>query len=279
MRRSSKTRLLLWVCAALVTAGLIVASHQLSNGVSKAARSVYSPLRTATLELIQPIGRFFASGSNYGSLKSQNEKLQASIGQLKMQRDESAFEKIQLRDLKALQHLSFTTEPTVIAETIDITNLDFTSTITIDKGSTAGIDDGMPVVTGEGLVGQVIDVTGSTAVVRLVNDGESKVGVLINPPASCSGQTPCTGLVAGQGPSTDDLIVNGVPPLTAVQKGEVLKTSGLSSADFPGGIPVARIASFQTPSGAASEAVTATPMVNLDHLLLYVAVLQWEPNP
>lgn len=280
MRRASRTRLALWICVVLpVTAGIIVSSRQIGTGITTAARSIYEPVHAGTLDVIQPIGRIFSNGANYGSLKIQNEKLQAAIGQLKLQREESAFERIQLYDLQALQHLSFTMAPTVLAETIDSNSQDFTSTITIDKGSSSGVDYGMPVVTGAGLVGQVTEVANSTAVVRLINDGSSRVGVVLSSPTSCSGQTPCSGLVAGQGPRTDDLLVNTVPPRTRVRKGEILKTISLSGAEFPGGIPAAKVTTAQTAVGAAQETVVATPMVDFSQPLPYVAVLQWEPSP
>ena len=47
-----------------------------------------------------------------------------------------------------------------------------------------------------------------------------------------------------------------VPPHTPVQKGELLYTSGLKAAEYPPGIPVARVASFHTASGASQESIT-----------------------
>ena len=53
----------------------------------------------------------------------------------------------------------------------------FTATITLDKGRADGVDVGYPVVGAGGLVGQVIQSFHHTSVVRLVTDGQSKVGV------------------------------------------------------------------------------------------------------
>jgi rod shape-determining protein MreC len=142
-------------------------------------------------------------------------------------------------------------------------------TITIDKGRADGVDVGMPVVGAGGLVGQVIQSFHHTAVVQLITDGQSKVGVSFGQGLSLSGT------IDGQGPDasmTADLIV----PHTALTKGEKMYTSSLDGAAFPPGIPVARVKSFHTAAGASQEAVTVSPIADLTQLA-YVDVVVWEP--
>jgi cell shape-determining protein MreC len=54
-------------------------------------------------------------------------------------------------------------------------------------------------------------------------------------------------------------------------------TSGLQSAAFPPGIPVATVSTFRTPSGASQISITVEPSANLSQLA-YVDVVQWVPN-
>ena len=60
-----------------------------------------------------------------------------------------------------------------------------------------------------------------TSVVRLITDGQSKVGVTFG--------DQLTGIVDGQGPG-NDLTLDLVPPNTPVHKGEQHFTSGLDAA-------------------------------------------------
>ncbi len=116
------------------------------------------------------------------------------------------------------------------AQTIDEYSSNFTATITIDKGRDEGIDVGFPVVGAGGLVGQVIQRFAHTSVVRLITDGQSKVGVTFG--------NQLTGIVDGQGPG-NDLTLDLVAPGTPVVKGEKLVTSGLDAASpSRPGIPV-----------------------------------------
>jgi len=161
------------------------------------ANDVYSPLREAVTDVLSPIGDFFAGAVHYGSLQSENQKLQASIGKLREEQAEKGFESTQLRNLMALENLPFLNAlNTVTAQTQEIYTSNFTMTITIDKGRADGVDVNMPVVGAGGLVGQVIQSFHHTAVVQLVTDGQSKVGVTF-------GQG-LTGTIDGQGPHADD---------------------------------------------------------------------------
>ncbi len=245
-------------------------THSLTSGVKSVANSVFSPLRHAVTDVLSPIGDFFAGAVHYGSLQSENQKLRATIGNLKLGKAEQNFEKNQLRQLLALQNLPYLNAlPTVTAATQEQNSSNFTMTITIDKGRSDGVDVGMPVVGQGGLVGQVIQSFHHTAVVRLVKDGQSKVGVVFGPTKSS------TATVDGQGPNSP-MTADLVAPHTPLHKGEVMYTSSLDAAAFPPGIPVARVSSFHTSAGASQVTIAVTPMADLSQLA-YVNVVLWEP--
>ena len=82
-------------------------THSITSGVKSVANSVFSPLRDAVSDVLSPIGDFFAGAVHYGSLQSENQKLQATIGRLRQAAGRAAFEKNQLRQLLALQNLPF----------------------------------------------------------------------------------------------------------------------------------------------------------------------------
>ena len=245
-------------------------THGITSGVKSVANSVFSPLRGAVDDVIDPIGDFFAGAVHYGALQSENQKLAATVGQLRQEQAERGFEQNQLRDVMALQNLPFLDAlSTVTAQTQEIYTSNFTMTITIDKGRADGVDIGMPVVGSGGLVGQVIQSFHHTAVVQLITDGQSRVGVSFGQDLSL------TGTVDGQGPDSS-MTADLIAPHTALNKGEEMYTSGLDAAAFPPGIPVARVKSFHASAGASQEAVSVTPIANLTQLA-YVDVVVWEP--
>jgi len=269
-RRTLTVVILVVLSLSLISLDLNGRTHSLTSGIKSVANDIYSPLRQGVLDVISPIGNFFAGAFNYGSVQAQNEQLQKTIGQLKAAQSERAFEQSQLRQLLALQNLPFLNAlPTVTAQTTQEYSSNFTATITLDKGRSDGVDVGYPVVGAGGLVGQVIASYHHSCVVQLITDGQSKVGVTFG--------NQLTGIVDGQGPG-NDMTLDLVPPRTPLTKGQTVYTSSLDAASFPSGIPVATVESFHTPAGASQEAVTVDPAADLSQLA-YVDVVQWEPSP
>jgi rod shape-determining protein MreC len=271
-RRTLTVIVLLVLSLSLISLDQNSRTHSLTSGIKSVANDVYSPLRQGVLDIISPIGNFFAGAFNYGSVQSQNERLQRTIGQLRAAQLEQGFEKSQLRNITALQNLPFLQSlPTVTAETVDSYSSNFTATITLDKGRADGVDVGYPVVGAGGLVGQVIQSFHHTAIVQLVTDGQSKVGVTFG------NSNQYTGIVDGQGPS-GSMTADLVAPHTPLHKGEHMYTSSLDAAAFPPGIPVATVLSFHTSAGASQETIHVAPAADLSQLT-YVDVVQWVPNP
>ncbi|HEY1826783.1 MAG TPA: rod shape-determining protein MreC [Acidimicrobiales bacterium] len=271
-RRSRRTLtfiVLIVVSLSIISLDLNGRTHSLTSGIKSVANDVFNPLRHGVSALLDPIGNFFAGAVHYGDVQHENQQLSALIGQLEQQKAEKGFENVQLRDLLALQHLPFIgSQPVVTAETEQQDTSNFTQTITIDKGRSDGVDVGMPVVGAGGLVGVIIQSFHNSAVVQMVTDGQSKVGVTF-------GTAGASGIVDGQGPGSD-MTCDLVPPHTTLHKGETLYTSGLDAAAFPPGIPVAHIEAFHTSPGASQESITVDPAADLNQLE-YVDVVQWVP--
>ena len=268
-RRTLTVIILVVLSLSFISLDLNGRTHSLTSGVKSVANDVYAPLRQGVLDIISPIGNFFAGAFNYGSVQSENERLQRTIGQLRAAQLEQGFEKNQLHQITALQNLPFLQSlPTVTAQTQDQYSSNFTATITLDKGRADGVDIGYPVVGAGGLVGQVIQSFHHTSVVRLITDGQSKVGVTFG--------NQITGIVDGQGPLSS-MTADLVAPHTPLHKGEVMFTSSLDAAAFPPGIPVASVRSFHTAAGASQETIRVDPAADLSQLA-YVDIVQWVPS-
>lgn len=276
-RRSLTTLVVLvLVSLTIITLDQTSRTHHLTSGVKSVADDVFSPLRDGVNSVLHPVGDFFAGAVHYGSLQTENQKLQAWIGNLRQQQAEHPFEAEQLRELLALQNLPFLPDiPTIGTQTtaIDVSNFD--ADITIDKGRADGVAYGMPVVGSGGLVGQVIQANHHSSIVQLITDPQSKVGVMIGTGARSA--TSSTAVVEGQGAGAP-LLALFVAESTTLHKGQVLYTNGLQGAAFPSGIPVGRVTRFRTTAGGTQLTVQAEPEADLTNLR-YLDVVQWEPAP
>jgi rod shape-determining protein MreC len=262
---------LILLSVSIITLDQRSSTHHVFSGLRSVTNTVFSPFASGLNGILRPVGNFFAGAVDYGSLRDENQKLQATIGNLRQQQAEQAFENSELRQLLALQKLPYLNGlPTVLAATTQLNTSNFAATIEIDKGRDDGVTVGMPVVGGGGLVGQVVEAFHHSATVRLVTDGQSTVGAEFGP-----GSTQA--IVTGQGP-TAPLEGSLVPIGTNVTKGQTLYTSGLQGGAFPAGIPIGTIASSYLTTGENSITLKLTPSADLSQLA-YVAVVEWEPTP
>jgi len=252
---------------------LIALSLGTSAGITSSLRSVGSTVLSPLVDVVnaatRPIGNFFSGALNYGAVTSENQKLQAQVDTLQQQRLIEKYERQQLAQINALQGLGFVGSiPTVTAQTINLNVSNFAASIEINQGSSSGVAVGMPVVGSGGLVGQVVIVSHSTATVRLIDDGLSRVGAQV-------GTSSVQGIINGVS-SNRSLTLNYIAPNSAVSKGAVVYTNGLQGAEFPAGLPIGKVTSVVNPQNATQMVITVAPLANLKSLG-YVDVLLWEP--
>jgi rod shape-determining protein MreC len=238
------------------------------HGVS----DVFSPVQRATHTALAPVGNFLTGAADYGSLRSENERLRNQIAAMQAGTVASAAAQAQAQAVLAQEHLPyFGSSPRVICQVIDAGASNFENTVTVDKGSRDGLAIGQPVVAPGGLVGDVLSVTAHTAIVDLLTDPNFVVGVRLADGVVGSAQ--------GYGRASPLRVTFDSPPPAGfhMTKGQAVTTSGEDLDKFPSGIPVASVASFADPIGATTPTVTLTPNVALAKLG-YLSVEIWSPQ-
>jgi rod shape-determining protein MreC len=274
-RRSNRRRfvfvLLLLTSITLITLDMRGSSSGAIGSLRRGAHDVFAPIQSAADKVISPVGDFFGGITRYGHVKSENQRLKARLAELEAKGVQESEAQRQLQVLTANEHLTFAPDlKSVVARVVSTSPSNFQVTVELDKGTAAGIQKGMPVVSGAGLVGRVVEVSKERATVLLITDGESHVGVRF----SGSGDT---GIANGAGPS-EPIAVGFVNAGTKVQPAEVVTTSGLQHAIFPPGIPVGKVRSAKPAADKLALDVTIDPVVDLSHLE-FLKVLIWLPAP
>ncbi|MDD5560023.1 rod shape-determining protein MreC [Candidatus Methylomirabilis sp.] len=184
-------------------------------------------------------------------LKEEIRQLQTEVGEL----HETALEHARLSRL--LQMSNRVGTETVVAKVIGKDATNWFRTILIDRGADRGIQRHMVVVTTEGLVGRVVDVTPFTARVQLITDPESAVGALIQ-------RSRVIGVAAGsQGGA---LQIKYLPLMADVAVGDRIITSGMGGI-FPKGIPVGKVVRSSRPTnGTLFQLIEAQPHADFSRL-------------
>ncbi len=272
--RQHRTRFLLLVLVLLGLTFVTLSDRSGSEGFFNRARSyardVANPLQSGVHSALQPVGNFLYGASNYGKLEKENQLLRQELAQEQTAavRAESMLE--QSEQVLAQEHLTYLGNiPSVAAQVIDLGSANFEQSIEINRGETAGITVGQPVVSGGGLIGKVSSASAHLATVTLLDDPSSVVGVRVV-------RTGVVGAAAGEGEG-NLLQVENVDVGARVKLGDSLVTSGLQGEDFPAGIPVGTVTSLSAPVGGLQLALAAKPYANLVNLQ-FVRVLLWSPQ-
>ena len=157
--------------------------------------------------------------------------------------------------------------PTISAQLIGKDPSIWFETIIIDRGSSDGIQRGMPVVTIEGIVGQVVNVSPHYAKVLLAKDPNSATDAIIQ-------ETRIHGIVKGTGDNFFEL--NYILKNCEVEVGNHLVTSGWGGV-FPQGIPVGLISQVVKDAPGMFQQIKIVPAVDFSQLEHVIIILKKNP--
>lgn len=168
----------------VLTSILLITLDERGNAVIDRARDVFSlalePFDAAARAVTQPVLDAWNGIANYDDLRRENEALRAEIAVQRGAEIEARAAILEFQELLTLNRLLGSGDyPTVTAQVQGARPSNFQYTIEIDRGSTDGIEVGMPVVNGTGLVGKISRVFPNSAIVLLVVDPEFSIGVKV----------------------------------------------------------------------------------------------------
>lgn len=171
------------------------------------------------------------------------------------------------KELKKLTNISGSlSEFNTINATIIERNASYwMESMTINKGKEDGVDIGMAVVVGEGLIGKVINITNNTSLIRLITSthNNNKISVKIK-----YGETYIYKVLEYE---NNELVIKGIDNSIELDKNSTVLTSGLSDI-YPSGIIVGKIIKIESDKYGTSKRVIVETLSDLNNLR-FVTVL------
>lgn len=175
------------------------------------------------------MGNVIADARNYVSLRADNERLRADNVQLKDWQNAAAALQKENRELRDL--LRFKTEPGlayISARVIADTGGAFTRGLIVTAGKLDGVREGMAAMTGDGLIGRVVEVGDWSSRIVLITDLNSRIPVSV----AATGER---AILAGDNSISPKLMF--LPQDTVLSAGASVVTSGHGGV-FPPNLPV-----------------------------------------
>lgn len=221
-----------------------------------AASSSLAASATASLEDLT------ADGQTMNQLQESN----ATLSQMVVELEEYRQEANRLESLIGLHDAyGFTS---VAARVTGYSSDSYNRIITIDVGSASGVTEGLPVMGTTGVVGQVISVSTYSSQVRLLNDAQSGVAVMLQSSRS-------EGILSGSVEGV--LYLEGVDEGVEVTEGEAVITSGLGGGYFRG-LVIGTVSKVEQRQGDATRTIVTTPNASFDNISEVLVVLGMSNN-
>jgi rod shape-determining protein MreC len=202
------------------------------------------------------------------NVRDDNKRLQAENDRLKMDlrtKEEEIKEAARLRKIYGLSDLGISKY--VVARVVGRDPSRSQQTVTIDKGTSSGIKQNASVLTPDGVVGRVMSVSISSAIVQLITDPQSYVsGMLLDTRVQMD----------FKGTGARDIEVEFTANDNDVAVGNELVTSGKDQI-HPPGVPLASVTSVGQGKGLF-KAIVARPHADMSRLENVIVVTE-TPAP
>ena len=268
--------MLLLVIALLASILIGIAGFVLSgeaDPLSNIVNTVISPVRGGIAAAADWVEGAYNYVFRRGEMEAELDALRTQVGELQekvRQGEEASRENEQLRDLLGLQarRRDFVFEA---AKVTARSTSNWESTLTLSKGSTAGVEAGDCVVTQTGVLVGVVAETGlNWSTVSTVINTETEIGGIVT-------RTYSAGVLEGDFSLMNEgkLKLNYLPEGAQLVTGDEVLTSGRGEV-FPSGLEVGRVEGvFSDPSGKTRYAVVE-PAVKLDSLIEVFVIKDFE---
>lgn len=278
-RRGGRGRLLLFVFIALCAILITLDFRQSSGGPLERAKdlstALIAPVQRGLTAVTRPVGDFFSSLGEIGSLRQRNADLKGRVDTMRSEvraAQSLVDQNQQLRRELGLRR-SWQSMPTVAAEVFGNAPANYRWAVYIDRGTADGVRRDMAVLSPDGLVGKVVRAETNSATVLLLMDPGAYAGAYVQGNDGAGRASDYTGVVNGTG-HAQELELSYVDPDAKVSVGDKVVTRGVAGGVFPAGIPVGVVSSVVDAGGALDQSISVRPAVSFDTLQFVEVLVQ-----
>jgi rod shape-determining protein MreC len=264
------------VLVVLVVASLVLLSTHFSegaggplHGLQRAVATVLGPFEEGADRALKPARDMIGWFGDTFEARGENEELQEEVADLRRRVAEAESALGENKELRALVKLGPSggiegREP-VTSRIIGRSPTVWYSTVTIDRGSSSGIDVDDPVITGEGLVGRVTETTAGTARVTLITDHRSAVSAKVLPEGP-------SGVIKPEVGNPRELLLDFIEEDSEIEEGQMVVTAGWHSGKlaslFPYGIEIGEVTQATLDEQQTYQRVHVRPFVDIREMEL-----------
>jgi rod shape-determining protein MreC len=258
------------ITLSLIAIGLVILA--LGGYLTPLSRMVLTPLvdaQTWVAGRVEALELYLTGPRDVAQLTQRNAELEAEIANLRTQIIELQQQLGEYRILSALLDFAraYPEYQYVGASVIGRDPSPFFKYIHINRGSDDGLRRGMPVVTQQGLVGRVAQITASAALVELITDPAVTVNVRLEPSRA---EAVLSGSITG------DIVLDMIPQDINVEAGALVLTSGLGG-NYPPNILIGQVTGVRSQDYDLFQSASMQPVVDFNNLEIVLVITNFQP--
>ena len=250
------------------------------HSVQRGALSVLGPIQEGANRALKPFRDLFGwvgdtvdAKKERDALAKRNAELEKEVTDLQAARAENE----QLRELHEINEAAGMDQYGPVRTLVTARNPSlFYSKVTIEKGSSEGIEVGQPVINGQGLVGRVTEVTAGTSIVTLITDDSFATGVRV---LNANQQTTIRASINKPG----DLELTLVQNPDKISREDRVVTAGSTSlryrSYYPPNILIGKVSRIEIGEGNLDSRIHVEPSVDLGNLQWVEVLTKQAPPP
>jgi rod shape-determining protein MreC len=267
MKSNSSLRLFVFLLIALGVVGLALGGY-----LAPLSRIIINPVVSAQgwlAKRYQAVQSLVTQPEDVTSLRQKNAQLEAENSRLQVQIVELQQQVTEAQLLSTLvdyerKHVENQySAASVIARDVS----PFMHYVIIDRGSDDGLRRGMPVVTNQGLVGNIASVSAGASRVQLINDPASSINVILQ-------QSDVEAVLNGR--LTGELELNMINQNATVQAGDLVMTSGLGG-NYPANIVIGQVVTVRNEASSLFQNASVQPVVDFSQLDIVLIITNFQP--
>jgi len=231
--------------------------QQVTNDVSAVMGRAFSRPINAVTGLFDSVSDLQNTYEENQRLKVEIDRIYERQAELNVLRDENKRLEEELNLQSSLTDYR-TISGTVISRSPDT----WIDQIIVDRGSQDGVEVGMPVMSGNGLIGRISEVNPtSSKVVLLTNVDQTSNRVS----SEIVMDEVVYGLISGYDRETNRLIMSQITSTTEIEEEELVSTSGLGGA-IPRGLVIGEVDEVSMDSFGLAQQVYVTPAADFNNI-------------
>lgn len=266
--RSRAVAVILILCIVLLWLVLDQTSH--ANPLQDAFSRVVSPFQFVLRKASNPVFDIASSIRHLVNVQSENKALRKEIAELRNQI--VLLQEAQIENEMLRRQLNFKSAVPnfrlLSAEVIGRDPNNLLQYLIIDRGASDGVQQGMAVLTAEGLVGRISEVSADSSKVMLITDPSSSISAMIQ-------RSRATGSV--QGYPHGELLMRYIPPGDTVAPGDIVITAGLGG-NLPKRLVIGQVVSVKRGDVEMFQEAKLVPVVDLHGLETVMVLLSFTPQ-